>query len=276
MKKSLILLASMLVCPLLAGCSGGEETTTPAPTTTQTTTDTTPADPTDTLPPEQDPNEVLAGWEEAIDLTLNVDAEPFTLTEVGAKKEYKLKFVEANKDHFFKRITTGTAISAVNGFKSEVFNYKGDVITLDGQGRYYCTYAGYIYFRFSKIDAAGTNNVVSHLNFGQIDRSIEVGHEGTSFSPNIELAGYKDVFFSFTVEAGKNYGFSASVVGTIPTSYSVFHNDLSEVTVDNTSLTMYKYNFTPTISGRVLLRMYNNFSSACTVTAFTVEQIDIA
>ena len=40
MKKSLILLASMLICPLLAGCSGEPEPTTtePAPTTTTTTT----------------------------------------------------------------------------------------------------------------------------------------------------------------------------------------------------------------------------------------------
>lgn len=44
MKKSLILLASMLICPLLAGCSGGEETS--APTTTPTTTATTSSDTT--------------------------------------------------------------------------------------------------------------------------------------------------------------------------------------------------------------------------------------
>ena len=45
MKKSLILLASMLICPLLAGCSGEPEPTTtePAPTTTTTTTSEEPA-----------------------------------------------------------------------------------------------------------------------------------------------------------------------------------------------------------------------------------------
>ena len=45
MKKSLILLASMLICPMLAGCSGGGESS--DPTTTPTTTTTTTTDPTE-------------------------------------------------------------------------------------------------------------------------------------------------------------------------------------------------------------------------------------
>lgn len=44
MKKSLILLASMLICPMLAGCSGGGESS--DPTTTPTTTTTTTTNPT--------------------------------------------------------------------------------------------------------------------------------------------------------------------------------------------------------------------------------------
>lgn len=270
MKKSLLMLATILAIPaMLCSCSkkadtkpaGGDEPVQPA---------------------EKDPNELLEGFEDAVVLT---NGTPYTTEvplEVGSMKKFKIQLAAGEgKDRLLYISTAGAAISAPNNVEIKWLDYKGDALVRK-DAFMWGTYDGWMYMTAIKNADDGHESKLSRIEVTSLDKRIPVTTSNSEYATlnSMEVGAYKEAWFSFEItQANKNYAISFSGMGSTFASngqYSVKDHSLTAVTVTDTYETMYKYNFTAESTGLFTVRVYNNSSTAFTLNTGAIIQIDKA
>ena len=272
MKKSLLMLATILAIPAML-CSCGKKAA-----------DNTPADGGNTPaePAEQDPNELLEGFEDAVVLT---NGTPYTTAvplEVGSMKKFKIQLAAGEgKDRLLYISTAGAAISAPNNVEIKWLDYKGDALVRK-DAFMWGTYDGWMYMTAIKTADDGHESKLSRIEVTSLDKRIPVTTSNSEYATlnSMEVGAYKEAWFSFEItQANKNYAISFSGMGSTFASngqYSVKDHSLTAVTVTDTYETMYKYNFTAESTGLFSVRVYNNSSTAFTLNTGAIIQIDKA
>ena len=264
MKKSLLLLVSVLAIPtMLASCSKKANDK--------------PAESSVPAEPEKDPNELLEGFEEATEITIGTPYTTVVNLEIGVMNKFKAKYAEGQgKDHLWRLSISGTAISAQNNVEIKVLDYKGDVIEKK-DALAWGKYDGWVYLTAIKSEADGNSSVISRIDFDSLDKRLPIITDGEEeLKLNDTLEHYKERWFTFDVkDANKNYAISIHTTGGTY-QMNLKNNSLSTMTIDDSFITKYKYNFTATETGLHALRIYANTANDVNFVSAAIVQIDPA
>lgn len=273
MKKSLGLLVCLFAIPALLGCSrknSSESKPSEQPTSSE------PAPAPSSSEKEQDPEEVLPDFKDAIEVTANTQYSEAQVLEAGKELKFKIHFGKGiGKDRFISLGVNGSHISSSDKVEVKWFNYKGEEINKEKLGYIWGENDGWMYMSALKSEATADESKISLINVKSVDTRLPViadGGEATDLH-DVVVNKFGEFFVSFEAEKGKNYAISMNTTGG-SLKYYGYNPDCASFSFNDQYLTKYKYNYTPSKSGLHAVRLYAD-TAAVTLVAGSIVQINI-
>lgn len=248
MKKSFLVLAAFLAVPALLGSCSKKPASSETPASSSEV-------------PQQDPHQVLAGWEDAEDMALNTSIAEFSFTEIGEMKKFKLHFQEGDGFHYFKLMLSGSNISA-DAIEQKVLDYKGDALPCE-YGSWLNTYDGYMYISVKKIgEGSGGGHPVSTYSTFKVqvaDYDVTFGEDNYyTFSPVYNITTSNPLWLRCNIPSAQRCSWSLSGgTGLSSIGYELFNKNGEALEFNNDwdgSTAKFKYNFQADTAGYYFLK----------------------